>query len=169
MTEQRYMAPTQEPGIGGPVDLAGIERYRTIRIVVLSILLAVNFAAIMAKAEGWLDWPGGLPLSAWNPFFISLLGFLGWEVLALGIPTGNKTETWLAFFAALLAICLGLIGTFGSAALLSLWKPAPPNAFFSAIPMLGGFATVLPLTLPASILANRRYKRLVRAAGESGT
>ena len=31
MTERREITPIQEPGIGGPVDLAGIERYGRIR------------------------------------------------------------------------------------------------------------------------------------------
>lgn len=169
MNDNATRAKIQEPGIGGPVDLAGIERYGRIRFLPMFLVVVVMLAVIISSAEGWLDLPVEFPFHRWLPGSAMMVLVFLWAFHALSIPAGNKTETWLALLAALLAIGLGVAGTFGSAALLFFWKPAPPNGVVFMLPVLGGYVAVLALILPASILANRRYKRLVRAAGESGT
>ena len=164
MTQQHNPAPIQEPGIGGPVDLAGIARYRKIRLLAMLLLWVVMTGVILSSGEGWLVWPVEFPFHQWLPGSAMAL-FAGlWGYHALHIPTGNKTETWLALLTALLAIGLGITGTVGGAALLSLWRPSPPNSVIFLLPVLGGYATALSLTFPATILANHRYKRLAARA-----
>lgn len=168
MTQPQNSAPIQEPGIGGPVDLAGIARYRKIRLLATLLLWVVMTGVILSSAEGWLVWPVEFPFHRWLPGSMMMVFVFLWGYHALHIPTGNKTETWLALFTALSAIGLGSMGTVGGAALLSLWRPSPPNSVILLLPVLGGYATALSLTFPATILANRRYKRLVRAVEEKG-
>ncbi len=169
MMEQRDMAPTQEPGIGGPVDLAGIARYRGVRMVLIFLLLAVSGAVVISAAEGGLDWPEDFPLRDGVPLIKLALNVNMWAMLALVVPAGNRTENWLVCLLALPSMGLGILGTFGCAAIFFVWELTPLWGVHFVAPMLGGYAAVLPLVLPPAFLAFRRHNRLVRATREAET
>ena len=167
MTQQQKLAPTQEPGIGGPVDLAGIAWYRKVRVVLILSLLAIWGAVLISVAEGGLDWPEGFPLRDGAPLIKLILSLYMWAMLALVIPAGNRTENWLVCLLALPSMGLGILGTFGCAAIFSVWELTPLWGVHFIAPMLGGYAAVLPLVLPPAFLAFRRESRLVRATREA--
>lgn len=163
MTQPPELSQVQEPGIGGPVDLAGIEQYRMIRSWLVLLLLAVTVAMIIISMTGWLDWPEDFAPRRWLPISILVLHGYVCAVLALSIPAGNPVENRLVFGAAALAAGLGVLVTSGAAALLVFLDPAFPPVWRTILPVIASYPAVLPVTLPASILAYRRYKRLLRA------
>lgn len=167
MTQRHESTPIQEPGIGGPVDLAGVERYRKHRLLPMFLLLAVMIASVISAAEGWLAWPADFPLHRWlPPSMMAMEGYLC-AMFALSIPAGNRAENRLIYLAAAQAAGLGIFAAAGCAALFYVLDPASPPGWRIAVPLLAGYATVLPVTLPPMFLAERRRKRLVRAAEQA--
>lgn len=158
----------EEPGIGGPVCLESIQRCRNVRMPAIIALLAVTIAIIVIVAAGWLDWPEDFAPRRWLP--IGTLAVHGYvcAMLAITIRTGNRIENRLVFIAAALAAVLGVLMTSGCAALLFFLDPASPPGWRIVFPIIAGYSAVLPVTLPAAILADRRHKRLVRAEAAAG-
>ena len=165
MTQQVDPAPIQEPGIGGPVDLAGVERFRKIRSLAGASLALAMFAAVVTISLVWPDGPARFPLrSAPSASGLVMLAFV-LPHFALSVDVGNRLESRLACLGAVWAIVLGISCTLGGAAVLDFWAPALPRWLSVAGYYLEGFVAVLSYTLPWTILAHRRRKRLVRAAG----
>lgn len=167
MTQRHDPAPVQEPGIGGPVDLAGIEAYRRVRMLAICVLLVVTIAILVMAMWGWLDWPEDFAPRRWLPIGILALHGYVCASLALSISTGNRTETRLVIGAAALAAGVGVLVTSGCAALLLDLDPAFPAVWRTVLPVIASYPAVLPVTLAASILADRRYKRLGKTAEEA--
>ncbi len=168
MTEQHVQTQPQEPGLGGPVDLAGVERYRHIQRLAISLLALIMFASLVTIAVAWPDlpersaWPGA-PTGAG----VVVLGFV-FAMLALTVDAGNRTEIGLVCLGTLWAIVIGILSTLGCAALLEFWAADLPAILQLIVSLLAGYAAVQSFTLPWAILARRRYKRLLRAAEQRG-
>jgi len=160
MSERPENARAQEPGIGGPVDLAGIARYRKQRTVAILVLATALIAVVISSAEGLLAWPEVFPLRLWLP--ISVVAMQGYvcAILALSIPAGNRTENRLVYLAAALSAGLGVAMAAGIAALFFTLDPNSPPSWRIAIPLLAGLAAAAALTAPISFLAERRRKGL---------
>lgn len=164
MTQQQIPASTGEPGIGGPVDLAGIERYGRIRALVGSLLTVAMFATVVALALSGLDRPeesslrGGPSVNtlAIQAFLCALLAFMFAD-------TGNRTETWLAYLGALWAAVIGVLVTLGCAALLALWATTWPVPLRVIASSFAGCAAVAPLAISWALFTRGRQKRLRRA------
>ena len=164
MTQQHDPAPIQEPGIGGPVDLAGIEGFRKVRTIAVALLAAAMFATTVANAFVGLDWPEAPPFNgAPSVFALVMQGFI-WAILMLAVDAGNRVEGCLACVGALWGVVAGTLSTLGCAALLSLGAPSLPIWIQVAACLLAGYAVILPLAVPLMIFAHRRRKRLVGAA-----
>lgn len=156
---------TQEPGIGGPVDLAEIERFRKIRVGVIFVFLAVMIGVVVANAEGWLDWPDDFHLRGAFPLHLMAINVFAWAMLALSVRAGNRTELWLVFLTVPLATGGGLVTTLSIASsLLALDEVTAPLGRLTIVPFLAGLMMALSPVMPGMIQGNRRYKRLVRAA-----
>lgn len=164
MTQQDAQTQRQEPGIGGPVDLAGIKAYRKVRTLAVALLLAITIAVIMISMTGWLDRLGDSPLRVAPTIRGLTVQAFAWAAFALTIEAGNKTETRLACLGALSTIVVGLLCVLGSAALLEWWAPGLPFWLGVTLSSLAGLAAVLSLILPLAIAAHRRYKRLLPPA-----
>lgn len=168
MTEPHDSAPIQEPGIGGPVDLAGIERYRKIRALVVSLLAVAMFATVVAHALSGLDWPeesfmrGGPSVST-----LAMQAFLCALLALMSANSGNRTETRLACLGALWAAVIGIMATLGCAALLALWAPAWPAAPRVVASLFAGYAAVAPLTISWALFTHGRHRRLVARTKEA--
>jgi MFS family permease len=166
MSERPEVARAQAPGIGGPVDLAGIPRYRKQRTVTTFTLLAVMIAVVMSAAEGWLAWPAEFPLRRWLPPNGMVMQGYMCTILALNIPAGNRTENRLVYLAAALSAGLGVAMAAGCAALFLVLDPASPPGWRIAIPFLAGIAAAVAVTAPMTFLAERRRKRLEAGGAE---
>lgn len=164
MTKPLTPTPNQEPGVGGPIDLAGIEAYRKFRTLAVALLLAVTIAVIIISMTGSLDRPGGFPLRVAPTFRGLAVQAFAWAAFALTVEAGNRTETRLACLGALWAIVVGLLCVLGSAALLELWAPGLPFWLGVTLSSLAGLAAVLSLILPWAVLTHRRYKRLLQTS-----
>ena len=162
MSERPDNARAQEPGIGGPVDLAGIARYRKVRSWAVA-LLALAVVAVMATAGNWLVLPeySFLPGS----LRIGTLAVPGFAIayLALTVDAGNRTETRLACLGAVWAVAAFTLAAVGAAALLALWVPDAPIWLQATLIVLSGYAVSTPPALGATWLARRRRKRLEAA------
>lgn len=164
MTERREITPIQEPGIGGPVDLAGIERYRKIRTLAVGLLVVAMFATLVALALSGLDRPeesslrGGPSVGT-----LAIQAFLCAFLAFLFADTGNRTETWLAYLGALWAAVIGILATLGCAALLALWATTWPVPLRVIASSFAGCAAVAPLAISWALFTRGRQKRLRRA------
>ena len=162
MTERPENARAQEPGIGGPVDLAGIARYWKVRSWAVA-LLALAMVAVMATAGNWLVLPeySFLPGS----LRIGTLAVPGFAIayLALTVDAGNRTETRLACLGAVWAVAAFTLAAVGAAALLALRVPDAPIWLQATLIVLSGYAVSTPPALGATWLARRRRKRLEAA------
>jgi hypothetical protein len=162
MTGNQEAAFIQEPGIGGPVDLAGIKRYRVIRLVPMFVLFTL-FGGIMLGAGYGLDWPARFPLRDEVPLkkLAGIVVVCG--TFALAVPAGNTAENRLVYLLTLLSMGQALLGTFGCAAIFVMRNVTPLWGVPSVAPMLAGLGAALPLIAPPTYLAFCRYNRLFRA------
>lgn len=166
MTTLPERTRAQAPGIGGPVDLAGIARYRKQRTVARFMLLAVMIAAVISAAEGWLAWPAEFPLRRWLPPSGMVMQGYVCAILALSILAGNRTENRLVYLTAALSAGLGVAMAAGCAALFFVLEPASPPSWRIAIPFLAGLAAAAALTGLPTFLAEGRRKRLETGSAE---
>lgn len=164
MTERPGNAAVQAPGIGGPVDLAGIARYRKLLAgVTVPIWIAV-LAAVVANSHLRLEWPGESPLHQ-GPGVTALVLQAGvWAHITLAFTSaGNKTEARLAGLGAVWAAAIGVVMAIGSGALLAWWAPGWPHVVRLMAAILAGYAAIIPPLLVVWRLTNRRFKRLEAA------
>ena len=163
MSERPENARAQEPGIGGPVDLAGIARYWKVRSWAVALLALAMVAVMVANAGNWLVLPeySFLPGS----LRIGTLAVPSFAIayLALTVDAGNRTETRLACLGAAWAVAAFTLAAVGAAALLALWVPDAPIWLQATLIVLSGYAVSTPPALGATWLARRRRKRLEAA------
>lgn len=160
MSERPENSPAQAPGIGGPVDLAGIARYRKVRAWAVALLALAMVAVMVTSAGHWPIWPdysflpGRLSSSS-----LTLPGFAT-AYLALAVDAGNRVETRLACLGAIWAVAAFTLTSIGVAALLAHGAPDAPIWLQVLLIVLSGYAVSTPPALVATWLAHRRRKRL---------
>ena len=156
-----HNAPIQEPGIGGPVDLAGIARYQKVRMTAIFLLLALLVGVNIASGEGWLDWPVDFPLREKIPLGFMAFNVFAWATFALQVHAGNRVELALVFFTVPLAVGGGSLTMLSIAYQLDSRLDAPVHlGLFLLPPITAGYMMALSPLMLGIIQGNRRYKRL---------
>lgn len=166
MTGHTEIAPAREPGIGGPVDLAGIRRYQRWRVVgVLLLAISATVSAAVSFKIG-LDWKGASTSSFYLPASVlTMHAYCAALVVLMAAEAGNVTESWLAFLGALWAVVVAVVVVIGVSAILALLASEWPVWLRLFASLLAGYAVILPPALAAAWLAHRRRKRLEAVEG----
>lgn len=166
MTRSPEYTAAQEPGIGGPVDLAGIKRYQRVRIVaVLVLAVGASVATAMALVSR-PDWNGGsasqfdLPANA-----VIMHAYFAAFIVLMATEAGNVTESWLAVLGALWFALMGALALVGIAAALAVLVPEWPGWLRLSATLFAGFAVMVPPALVDAWITYRRCKRLEAVEG----